>query len=442
MNASDTIFALSSGLGRAAVAVIRVSGPQAGAAVLGMAGSLPCRRRAALRLLSDPIDGAMIDQAMVLWMPGPNSATGEDIAEFHVHGSAAVVDKVFAVLMQLPATRLAEAGEFTRRAFAHGKLDLVEAEGLADLLAARTEEQRKLAIHHMSGAASSAYEGWRSKMLAILAYLESGIDFADEEGVATAALSKVRPLTESLVAELGAAVLDGERAGRLRDGIRIVFAGAPNVGKSSLLNALARKDAAIVSQHAGTTRDIIEVPAVLAGVPVIFTDTAGLREDTTDEVEAIGISRTTRALEQAEISVWVLAADCPQDLRPPIAPDLIIQNKSDLEGLSSIHIRNDKALNVSALTGEGLDSLVGRLTLRVTQLANVGHQADAIRPRHVQALQDSIRLLNESLTYDADRLEMAAECVRGATVRMAQITGRIHVEDLLGHIFAEFCIGK
>ena len=277
MNNTDTIYAVSSGSGMAGIAVIRLSGSQVSKLVAGIAGSLPKPRAASVRRLLDPVSKEIIDQALVLWMPGPNSVTGEDVAEFHVHGSIAVIDALFAALENHEGVRLAEAGEFTRRAFSNNRMDLVEAEGLADLLHARTEAQRRMAVNHLLGHASSIYETWRNELIAISAHLEAAIDFVDEEGVAEAAMRGVKIRITELIDVLRRAVAQSDRAGVLRSGVKVVFAGAPNVGKSSLLNLVASREAAIVSSRPGTTRDVIEVSIVLDGVPILLTDTAGLR---------------------------------------------------------------------------------------------------------------------------------------------------------------------
>jgi tRNA modification GTPase len=442
MTASDTIFALSSGHGMAGIAVIRVSGKAAATVIQSLSGALPPPRMASLRNLYELSNRSLIDQAVVLWMPGPSSSTGEDVAEFHVHGSLAVIEAVSSALAALPGVRLAQPGEFTRRAFVNGKLDLVEAEGLADLLHARTDAQRKLALHHMTGGASALYDLWREEMLGILAYLEASIDFAEEEGVVAQAIAKVRPKTAFLISAMENALADAEYGSRVRDGVRIVFAGPPNAGKSSLLNALARREAAIVSSIPGTTRDTIEVPIVLAGLPVILTDTAGLRTDSGDEIEGIGMSRTETSMRHADILVWVVAPDVDCSIEPTVEPGLTVATKSDLKAAPPIHIRNKAHLRVSSKTMEGMAELVAQLEKRVKQISSTTEHPSIIRARHKAAAEESIRMLNESLLHDSGEIELAAECVRNASMAMARVTGRIDVEDMLGKIFSEFCIGK
>jgi tRNA modification GTPase len=437
MNNSETIFAVSSGSGRAGIAVIRMSGGKAGSVLASVVGSLPLPRRASVRQLRHPQSREVIDQGLVLWMPGPLSATGEDVAEFHVHGSAAVIDAMFEVFRSVAGVRLAEPGEFTRRAFVNDRMDLVEAEGLADLLQARTEAQRRMAMHHMLGHASSQYEVWRTELISLLARLEAAIDFVEEDGVAAAALADIRPRTLDLVARLSRAAAEADRAGALRSGVKAVFAGAPNVGKSSLLNLVAAREAAIVSSRPGTTRDVIEVPIVLGGIPVILTDTAGLSAEAGDEIEVIGMQRAKSEAAGADIVVWVTSVDVAEDIEIAVVPGLKVLNKSDLPG----HAQGID-LRVSAKTGEGIEDLIAELEKLVKERFGGMEQASVIRTRHRDAVEESIRLLNDSLLHDAGHIELAAECLRRACFSIGRVTGRVDVEDLLGKIFSEFCIGK
>ena len=434
---SDTIFAVSSGSGMAGIAVIRLSGSKAGSILASIAGPLPLPRLASVRQLRIPGSGEVIDQALVLWMPGPASATGEDVSEFHVHGSAAVIDTMFGVFRSVAGVRLAEPGEFTRRAFVNDRMDLIEAEGLADLLHARTESQRRMAMHHMLGRASSQYEVWRSELISILARLEAAIDFVEEDGVPAAALADIRPKTLDLIKRLSRAAAEADRAGALRSGVKVVFAGAPNVGKSTLLNLVAAREAAIVSSHPGTTRDVIEVSIVLGGVPVILTDTAGLRPESHDEIENIGMQRAKSEVGAADIVVWVSSVDVREEIENAALPTLRVLNKSDLPGdARGIHLR------VSAKTGEGIAGLIAELEMLVKERFGGMEQASVIRIRHKDAVEESIRYLNDSLSYEADQIELAAECLRKACFSIARVTGRVDVEDLLAKIFSEFCIGK
>lgn len=437
MNNSETIFAVSSGSGMAGIAVIRMSGGKAGGVLASVAGPLPLPRRASIRQLRHPQTQEVIDQGLVLWMPGPLSSTGEDVAEFHVHGSAAVIEAMFEVFRSISGVRLAEPGEFTRRAFVNNRMDLVEAEGLADLLQARTEAQRRMAMHHMLGHASSQYEDWRTEMISLLARLEAAIDFVEEAGVAVAALADIRPKTLDLVARLSRAAAEADRAGALRSGVKVVFAGAPNVGKSTLLNLVAAREAAIVSSRPGTTRDVIEVPVVLGGIPVILTDTAGLRAKAGDEVEVIGMQRAKSEAAAADIVVWVSSVDVAEDTENAVVPALKVLNKSDLLGDA-----HGADLRVSARTGEGIAELIAELERLVSARFSGMEQASVIRTRHRDAVEESIRFLNDSLLHDVGQIELAAECLRKACFSIGRVTGRVDVEDLLGKIFSEFCIGK
>ncbi len=298
---TDTIYAPATAAGRAAVAVVRLSGGDVRSTVKALTGALPAARRASLRNLRGP-DGQLIDRALVLWFKGPDSYTGEDVAEFHVHGGAAVVDALLSALNDR-ALRLAEPGEFTRRAFENGKLDLAQAEGVADLIDAETDAQRRQALEQLGGRLSGIQARWTDALTQALAMLEAAVDFPDEDTPQDVA-ARARPVLEALIAELDAAALDAERGARVREGFRIALVGAPNAGKSTLLNALARRDAAIVTATPGTTRDIIEVPMVMAGYKVILADTAGLR-DTVDEIEAEGVRRARDWAEAADLRVWL-----------------------------------------------------------------------------------------------------------------------------------------
>lgn len=436
-----TIFAVSSGIGRAGVAVIRLSGPSSSAVVEALCGSLPVARRASLRRLTDPASGDIVDEGLVLWFPAPHSFTGEDAAELHVHGSVAVVERMLAVLGRMPGLAAAEPGAFSRRAFGNGRLDLVEVEGLADLMAAETEAQRKLALRLVMGEASSRYESWRAQLVAVGSRIAAAIDFADEDGVAEAALADVRPRLEQLRAALVDGLATSQQAAAVRRGLSIVVAGAPNVGKSSLVNRLARREAAIVSPVAGTTRDVVEAQMVIAGAAVALADTAGLRAANGDDIEVEGMARARRAAEAADILVWVVAPGNDAAV-PPRTPDVIVHNKADLD---SILPRNESAdvLAVSALTGVGLDALRARLEQWVAaKSSDLPQDGLMVRARHQLAVAESIRFLNDALLQPPSALELVAEDVRKATETLAQITGQVDVEDYLDQIFREFCIGK
>ena len=442
MNKESTIYALSSGSGRAGIAIIRVSGPKASKAIVGLAGVLPAPRLATLRSLVSSVGQDVIDQALVLWFPGPGSATGEDIAEFHVHGSPAIITKLFAELSLIENVVPAEAGAFTRRAFDNGVLDLVEVEGLADLLSASTEAQRRLAMRQFLGEASSIYESWRSELIKALAFVDAAIDFVEEPDVVENALGLMKPVVVQLKADLEEALLHSVRAGAVRDGLRLVIAGAPNVGKSSLLNWLAGRNAAIVSDQAGTTRDVVEAVVEFEGVRLVLADTAGLRNHTIDEIEKIGMSRAADEIRYADIMLWVSSPDVGDEVGPMRKPELNIMNKCDLFTQDSIHLRNENGLPISLRTGAGLVELREELERLVRARANVAGQAIVVRDRHVSAVKKTIRILNDVLKGDDLSLEVLAEELRDACRIMSSITGRIDVDDLLGRIFSEFCIGK
>jgi tRNA modification GTPase len=436
-----TIFAVSTGAGRAGIAVVRVSGPEAGTTLSQLTGSVPRPRFASLRKLRLQ-DGQLLDEAMVLFFPGPKSVTGEDVAEFHVHGSPAIVERLLQELGHVKNCKPAEPGEFTRRAYENERMDLVEVEGLADLLAAQSEAQRQVAMRQFSGEASSIYEAWYGALTGALAIIEASIDFADEDGVAENAIRQVRPRISKFMVELNDALGQSAKAALVRRGLRIVIAGAPNVGKSSLLNALAGRPAAIVSDIAGTTRDVVEAALVIHGLPVSVSDTAGLRPDTDDVIEREGMSRSRSEIQSADIVVWVSVAGDTAEVGPERTPDIWVHNKSDLLTPKSIQMRNDSAVLVSVRSGEGLDDLRKRLGDLVLARTSLGENAVMVRARHQMAIAESIRFLNDALAKPDDALELMAEDVRKAAAALASITGRVNVEDFLGRIFQEFCIGK
>jgi len=432
---SDTIFALATAPGRAAVAIVRITGPKAGVALAALAGGLPPPRRAAVRRLFSP-DGSEIDQAVTLWFPGPESYTGEDCAELQAHGGRAVVDALLFALSDL-GLRLAEPGEFTRRAFERGRLDLAQAEAVADLVDAETEAQRRQALDQLGGRLSGVQARWRDALIEALALLEAAVDFPDEEVPADVA-ARAQPVLDKLVAELRAAAAEAERGERVRDGYRIALIGAPNAGKSTLLNALLQREAAIVTEIPGTTRDVIEAPLQLAGYKVIVADTAGLRE-TTDVVEAEGVRRAEAWAEAADLRVWLVdgAAAAPPPPRQLRDGDLILRTKRDLgEGASdgpgapfTVRSPNDLAWLEHTLSGRVVEALAG------------GEPPVATRLRHKALLEEAAARL-ESALAESDRLELAAEDVRLAARALDRLTGRIDAEAVLGKIFSSFCIGK
>jgi tRNA modification GTPase len=433
---TDTIFAPATAAGRAAVAVVRLSGPETRATVRALAGRVPAPRRASVRRLKDASGGA-IDEALVVWFPAPASYTGEDAAEFHVHGGQAVVAAVMQALLA-QGLRLAEPGEFTRRAFENGKLDLAQAEGVADLVDAETDAQRRQALEQLGGRLSEIQARWREALTGALAMFEAAVDFPDEEVPADVA-SRARPMLVQLVGELEAAAADAVRGDRIREGYRIALLGAPNAGKSTLLNALAKRDAAIVTSTPGTTRDIIEVPLVLGGYKVVIADTAGIRA-TEDEIEAEGVRRAEAWGQGADLRIWLV--DGLGDPRPVVPEsvrvgDLILLTKRDLgEGHPGL-----PGSPFTARSPNDVAWLEGLLTEAVVEaLAGAGPPA-ATRLRHRELLVEASGRLRHALTQD-EALELAAEDVRLAARALDRITGRIDPEQVLGRIFATFCIGK
>ena len=448
----DTIFALASGQGRAGIAVVRISGPKVQAILKHLTGDLPVPRTAVLRPLyfrsgkgSEP---KLLDQGLVLFFAAPKSFTGEDVGELHLHGSSAVVQAVYQALMQL-GSRPAEPGEFTRRAFDAGKLDLTEIEGLADLIAAQTEKQRSLALQQMGGALSAVYELWRNQLLGVLAQLEAEIDFADEDLPDNISRTVAQKL-ENLKAEMEAHLSDGHRGERLREGVSVILIGPPNVGKSSLLNSLARRDVAIVSEQSGTTRDILDIHLDLDGIAINIADTAGLRL-TEGEIEKEGIRRALQKAEQADIRIYV---GCPESGGPLKAAhafsmlvkdhDLMVMNKSDLlmDSGQDADLQPSDALLLSVKTGEGMEGFLGSLTQRVQSLCVSGEGVVLTRARHRHAVEASLNALTRFLQGETPDLGLRAEDVRLALRSLGRITGRVDVEDVLDLIFSEFCIGK
>ena len=434
---SETIFALSSGRGPAGVAVIRVSGTRAGETVTQLTGKpLPAPRTAALRALHDPATGETIDQALLLWFPAPASFTGEDVVEFHTHGGPAVVSGVLAALGNQAGVRPAEPGEFTRRAFLAGKMDLTQVEGLADLINAETEAQRRQALRQMQGVLTDLYEGWRTRLIRALAYVEADIDFSDEDDVPEHVSAQVRSAIEALSGEISQHLADGSRGERLRDGLSVAIIGKPNAGKSSLLNALAKRDVAIVSNIAGTTRDIIEVHLNLGGYPVTLIDTAGLRE-TDDPVEAMGVARARARAEAADLRLHLT----PYGEEPALADanTLAVVTKVDLEAGAAIGNQEGR-FHISVLTGAGLTELVAHLADWAGKALSGGESVLLTRERHRHALENCRAHLQAALVQPD--LVLMAEDMRLAARALGRITGRVDVEDLLDVIFRDFCIGK
>ncbi|SFV37598.1 tRNA uridine-5-carboxymethylaminomethyl(34) synthesis GTPase MnmE [Hyphomicrobium facile] len=437
MNEASTIFALSSAPGRAGVAVIRVSGPAAQAALEMMSGPLPKPRFAAYRTIKHPTTGEALDRAVVIWFKAPSTETGEDIAEFQIHGSRAVIAAILSALGKIAGCRLAEPGEFARRAFENGKLDLAEVEGLADLIDAETDAQRRQALAQTAGSLSKIYESWRTRLIEIAALTEAAIDFSDEGDVSASSFAEARKRAASLQKEVAAHLDDGHRGEILRDGFRVALLGPPNAGKSSLLNVLARREAAIVSAEAGTTRDVIEVRLDLAGLPVIVSDTAGIREAAND-IEREGIRRSLAAARDADLVLWLTEN---YESIPPLSfsreTSLEIRSKQDLGFESEI-----SGLAISAKTGAGIDQLIAEIARRAHAAVGSGTEPALTRARHREALENALKDIGVFLNGPADAIELRAEDVRRAAHALGRITGRVDVEDVLDQIFSRFCIGK
>jgi tRNA modification GTPase len=440
----DTIYALSSGAGRAAVAVVRISGPRAAELLEGLSGPLPPPWRLSLRSIIDCKSGEILDSGMVVWLPGPRSFTGEDCAELHLHGSSAVLSGVMQLMSAWPQVRPAEPGEFTRRAFVNGKMDLVEVEGLGDLLEARTARQRRQAIRQLNRQASSVFESWREQLLGIRADVEAVVDFTEEPGVVEQAAPGIDIKIRALVSDLQSELERSVASEILRDGVRMVLAGLPNTGKSSLLNCLARREAAIVSDIPGTTRDTIEVTLDLQGIPVVVTDTAGLRS-AKDKVEMEGIRRSRHHISNADILVWVWSLDVmDSDIPDPSCyPDLTVRNKIDLGDQGSILPRNDlESIPISTHTGAGVSHFISSISRCLQDRFGTHEDAAFVSARQKLVAERSIRLLNDALELGPERLELKAENIRAASEEIARLTGRVDVEEWLGAIFSRFCIGK
>ncbi|MEC9368592.1 MAG: tRNA uridine-5-carboxymethylaminomethyl(34) synthesis GTPase MnmE [Pseudomonadota bacterium] len=442
---NDTIYALSSGAGRAGVAVIRLSGSRAGDALETLAGTLPPPRRASLRRLRHPLSREELDRALVLWFPGPGSVTGEDVVELHVHGGRAVIAGLLDALGGMEGLRLAEAGEFARRAFENGRIDLTQVEGLADLIDAETAAQRRQALRQSAGSARGRFEDWRERLLRAQALVEAALDFSDEPDVPANVASEASGIATIVCNEIGAVLATGAGAERLREGFRVVLAGAPNAGKSSLLNALAGCDAAIVSTEAGTTRDVIEVHLELRGWPAVVMDTAGIRA-ARGGVEAEGIRRTLARAADADLVLWIIDLTAPEwvpDLRLSggHAQVLLVANKSDLASPAPPPGVN-LWLTLSASTGAGLAALESGLADRAATFLEGAEEAVVTRSRHRQELSACRAALKRFGAGSWQDLELRAEDLRMASRALGRITGASDVEDILDRLFAEFCIGK
>lgn len=443
---NDTIFALATAPGRAGIAVIRLSGPGAVEALRCLCGMVPAPRVARHVRFRDPETDETLDDGIALYFPAPASFTGEDVVELQLHGSRAVTSAIFAVLTALPGPRLAEPGEFTKRGFLNGKFDLTGAEAIADLVEAETSAQRRQALRQLGGAFGRLCEDWRARLIHAQARLEAEIDFPDED-LPAAQWDIVRGVAHDLAAEIGGHLADNGRGERLRQGVSIAILGPPNAGKSSLLNALARRDVAITSAIAGTTRDVIEVALDLGGYPVVLADTAGLRE-TADAIEEEGVRRATARAESADLKLVVLDATDPagaQSVRSLIDDRTIVAlNKIDLIDAPlqryADELGTSRILPLSVATGAGLSDMIEVLTEAVAQSLGGGDAPLVTRTRHRQALEACVAALAR---FEVATLpELAAEDLRMAARALGRVTGRVDVEDMLDALFREFCIGK
>ena len=427
----DTIFALATAQGRAGVAVVRISGPLAHDACQRLCGDLPSPRVASVRVLVDA-SGVRLDEALVLVFDEGASFTGEKVVELHLHGSIAVIAAVLQTLSVIPGLRAAEAGEFTRRALENGRIDLAQVEGLADLIDAETEAQRRQALRVLSGDLGRLAEGWRRDLIRAAALLEATIDFADEE-VPVDVTPEVSELLTGVRIALARESEGVKTAERIRSGFEVAIVGAPNVGKSTLLNALAGREAAITSEYAGTTRDVIEVRMDIGGIPVTLLDTAGLRE-TTDVIEEIGIRRARERASMADLRVFLVEGKAAPDMLPE-PDDIVLQAKADL--------LSDKAGAVSGISGEGIESLIESIRSKLS--VRLGSLGVATRERHRVAMQRAVVALDaaaEKLVLGPDLYDLAAEEVRQAIRALESLVGRVDVENLLDEIFSSFCVGK
>jgi tRNA modification GTPase len=445
MRPGDTIYALATAPGRAGVAILRLSGAAAATAVAALGCRVPAPRRAARVMLRDPRSGEAIDDGLALFFPAPRSLTGEDVVELQIHGSRAVIAALVDCLGRMAGLRPAEPGEFTRRAFLNGKLDLTAAEGLADLVAAETAAQRRQALRQLGGELGRLYESWRARLIRAQAQLEAEIDFPEED-LPASLWERVRGAAAELAREIAAHLADGHRGERLRDGVAVAIVGPPNAGKSSLLNALARRDVAITSAIAGTTRDVIEVDLDLGGYPVRLADTAGLRA-AGDIVEEEGVRRARARAETADLRLVLVDATRPDEaatMRDLLGPDaLLVVNKADLvggDGLAWATALDSAAMPLSVATGDGMPALLARLEAAVAERASSGGTPLVTRARHRAALEDCVTALHRFA--GAYLPELAAEDLRAAVQSLGRITGRVDVEDMLDVIFREFCIGK
>jgi tRNA modification GTPase len=447
----QTIFALSSGRPPSAIAIVRVSGPLARTALEASAGGVPQPRMATRVLLRDS-EGQGIDDAIVLWFPGPASATGEDVAEFHIHGSRAVQAALFATLSQLENVRPAEPGEFTRRAFENGKLDLTEAEALDDLIHADTDRQRRQALRQLQGLLGNKARDWRKRLIEAQALIEAGIDFSDEGDVPAELIAPALATVKTLLHEIEETLVTRGRSERLRDGLTVAISGPPNVGKSTLINLLARREVAIVSPHAGTTRDVIEIQLDLDGYPVTVIDTAGIR-DTEDPVEQEGVRRARLRAAESDLVLWVTDGEHEQseEIETPPATVWVVRNKIDLgpsggEAGAGTKTQSGQGgaatFRISAGRGDGIAELVAALTAFARDYFGTGEDGLIGRERQRRLLRETADGLRRCLAVAGQGDELVAEELRAASQALGRLLGRIDVEVILDAIFREFCIGK
>jgi len=455
MSDRSTIFALSSGRPPAAIAVVRISGPRAGAVLEKLIGRIPEPRKAALARVRDPASGEVIDEALALWFPAPRSETGEDVAELQLHGGQAVIAAVLNALDEIEGCRIAEPGEFTRRAFENGRLDLTAVEGLADLIAAETPAQRRQAYRQLKGLIGDCAEAWRRRLVEALALVEARIDFSDEADVPADLIGPAVQAAQQLRDEIAASLADKGRGERLREGLIVAIAGPPNAGKSTLFNRLAQREAAIVSPYAGTTRDVIEVHLDFGGYPVTLLDTAGIRESG-DPVEQEGVRRARARAAEADLVLWVIdgsahgGATKQQTQQFSNSEVWLIESKADLAPNKSNAQREYKSehsfnVSISAMTGEGTDDLGAALSVFAKDYFASTDSVIVTRARHRSALEETVAALDRALGHAAKsdaKEELIAEELRTAATTLGRLTGRIDVEDILDVIFRDFCIGK
>ncbi len=449
-----TIFALSSGRPPAAIAVVRVCGPKTRLALESLIGRVPEARKATFARVRDPKSGEIIDEALALWFPGPHSETGEDMAELQLHGGHAIIAAVLGALGVIEGCRLAEPGEFTRRAFDNGRLDLTEVEGLADLIAAETPAQRRQAFRQLKGLIGDRAEAWRRRIIEALALIEARIDFSDEADVPEGLLGPALHAAQQLRSEIAAILADGGRGERLRDGLVVAIAGPPNAGKSTLLNRIARREAAIVSPYPGTTRDVIEVHLNLDGYPVTLLDTAGIR-DSADPVEQEGMRRTRERAGAADLVLWVTDSSAAgpvlgkSEEKTFESNTWVIRNKADLF-VDKLWINCESesaactvAFTISAATGAGMDALLAALSIYTRDYFSTTESSIVTRARHRQVLEQTVSALDRALALGAaGSEELVAEELRSASTSLGRLTVRVDVEDILDVIFRDFCIGK